>query len=43
MLSTLMVFVTVVAHAYGDGEDSPRFRRVGYSLGWWSRRSHALS
>jgi hypothetical protein len=43
MLSALMVFVTAVAHAYRDGKDFPRFWRVGYSLGWGSRRSHALA
>ena len=43
MLSQLMVFVTVMAHAYRDIEDFPRVRQVGYSLGWGSRRSRALA
>jgi hypothetical protein len=41
-VSTFMVFMAVVTYPHHDGEDFPRFRQIGYSLGWRSRRSQAL-
>ena len=43
MLSTFMVFVAVVVDAHYYEKDFPRSRQIGYSLGWGSRRGHALA